>query len=54
MEADRRAFPPSACEPGEQAAFLAAECAGDEVLRREVESLLDFHNNDDARWMRPT
>jgi len=27
-------------EPGQQAAFLAAGCAGDEELRREVESLL--------------
>jgi hypothetical protein len=34
-------------EPGERAAFLSAECAGDEVARREVESLLDFHDNDE-------
>ena len=27
-------------EPTERAAFVAEECAGDEALRREVESLL--------------
>jgi hypothetical protein len=34
-------------EPLEQAAFLAVECAGDEAMRREVESLLGFHNCDE-------
>ena len=29
-----------ACEPAQRAEFLAANCAGDESLRREVESLL--------------
>ena len=29
-----------ACEPTHRAEFLAAKCAGDEPLRREVESLL--------------
>lgn len=29
-----------ACEPGERAAFLANQCAGDTALRSEVESLL--------------
>jgi serine/threonine protein kinase len=29
-----------ACEPGERTEFLANQCAGDEPLRREVESLL--------------
>src|SRR5688572_11547466 len=31
---------------GERAAFLARECAGDESLRREVESLLATHDRD--------
>jgi serine/threonine protein kinase len=31
---------------GERAAFLARECAGDESLRREIESLLAFHERD--------
>ena len=31
---------------GERAAFLARECAGDESLRREVESLLASHEQD--------
>ena len=29
-------------EPSERAAFLTAACAGDEALRREVESLQAF------------
>jgi serine/threonine protein kinase/predicted Zn-dependent protease len=31
-----------ALEPGERGAFLDAQCSGDESLRREVESLLEF------------
>ena len=34
-------------EPGERAAFLADACAGDEGLRREVESLLASHDPSD-------
>jgi Tol biopolymer transport system component len=33
--------------PGERAAFLADECAGDQALRREVESLLASHEQED-------
>src|SRR5262245_24590193 len=29
-------------QPGERAAFLDAACAGDEALRREVDSLLSY------------
>jgi hypothetical protein len=29
----------------EREAFLTAACAGDEVLRREVESLLAYHDD---------
>jgi len=35
-------------EPGERAAFLDRECAGDAVLRAEVESLLAAHDSSDA------
>jgi len=34
-------------EAGERSAFLAAACGGDEALRREVESLLRFHERAD-------
>ncbi|HET8676999.1 MAG TPA: protein kinase, partial [Blastocatellia bacterium] len=34
-------------EPGERAAFLVHACAGDEDLRREVESLLASHDPSD-------
>lgn len=34
-------------EAGERDDFLAAACAGDEALRREVESLLQFHDRAD-------
>lgn len=33
-------------EPGERAAYVAAECAGDEALRREVESLIAAHEQE--------
>ncbi|MFN2513927.1 MAG: protein kinase [Pyrinomonadaceae bacterium] len=33
-------------EPAERAAFLAEACAGDEVLRREVEKLITAHEED--------
>lgn len=36
-----------ACEPARREEFLAAECAGDEWLRREVESLLLFFEGAD-------
>src|SRR4029434_1840944 len=32
-------------EPGERTAFLAQACRGDEVLLREVESLISFHDD---------
>jgi len=35
-------------EPGQRAAFLERECAGDAVLRAEVESLLAAHDSSDA------
>ena len=35
-------------EPGERAAFLVHACAGDEGLRREVESLLASHDPSDS------
>ncbi len=31
-------------DPGERSAFLAAECAGDEALRNDVESLIASHD----------
>ena len=34
------------CDPGERAALLDARCSGDEVLRREVESLLEFESTE--------
>ena len=34
-------------EPGERATFLAQACAGDEDLRRDVESLLASHEQAD-------
>ena len=37
-------------EPGERAAFLDRECAGDEALRKEVETLLASHD-DSASFM---
>lgn len=40
-------------EPGQRAAFLDGVCAGDEELRREVESLLAYHNNTDQRLDHP-
>ena len=30
-------------DPAERSAFLAAECAGDEALRNDVESLITSH-----------
>ena len=36
-----------ACNPGERAEFLAGHCSGDELLRREVESLLSSHESAD-------
>jgi len=40
-------------ENASRAAFLSEECAGDEVLRQEVQSLLDFDLGDDAFLERP-
>ena len=34
-------------EPAYRTVFLARACAGDDVLRHEVESLLSFHDNTD-------
>ena len=39
--------------PGERAAYLAAECAGDEELRREVESLISNGQEGGAFLERP-
>jgi len=36
------------CERGERAAFLTRACAGDEALRREVESLVASHEQADS------
>jgi serine/threonine protein kinase/WD40 repeat protein len=37
-----------ACEPPARAAFLRQACAGDDVLRREVESLLEYDSSADT------
>jgi serine/threonine-protein kinase len=39
--------------PGERAGFLARACDGDEDLRREVESLLEFHDPEESFIDRP-
>ena len=39
--------------PGERAGFLARACDGDEELRREVESLLEFHDPEESFIDRP-
>jgi len=36
------------CEPGGRDAFLASACGGDDELRREVESLLSFHDRSES------
>jgi serine/threonine-protein kinase len=36
------------CEPAARAAFLERACAGDEALRREVESLIGSHEQPDS------
>src|SRR5688500_5063806 len=36
------------CAPGGRAAFLASACGGDDELRREVESLLSFHDRSEG------
>ena len=33
-----------ACDPVQREEFLAAQCAADDLLRREIESLIAFHN----------
>ncbi len=39
--------------PAERAAFLAQACAGDEAVRREVESLLAAHEGDSGFMNKP-
>ena len=34
------------CPPSRRPAFVADACAGDELLRHEVESLLEFHEEE--------
>jgi len=40
-------------EPARRSDFLASACAGDEPLRREIESLLSFHDEDQSFIERP-
>src|SRR3954468_21766191 len=42
-----------ALEPASRAAFVAEACAGDERLRREVESLLRHHSKADGFLVEP-
>ena len=35
-------------DPAERSAYLAAECAGDDVLRSDVESLITSHEQSDG------
>jgi len=42
-----------ALDPTERSSFLAGKCEGDELMRREVESLLSSHDEAGDRFERP-